>query len=129
MKRIKSKSDKRIIVEGTINDKKAYFLLDTGASVGLLNSKDKNKYKLNLGISYRGTLVGAGGDIKNVKHCNDFVNIEYTKIPQFLVTNIESIVDSINRETGIRILGIIGLPQMKIGGLGIDANSMEVIIE
>lgn len=129
MKRIKSKSDKRVIVEGTINNEKAYFLLDTGASVGLLNSKDKKKYKLNLGIDYRGTLIGAGGNIKSVKHCNDFVNIEHINIPQFLVTNIESIVDSINKETGIRILGIIGLPQMQICGIGIDANSMEIIVE
>lgn len=129
MKRIKSISDKRVIVEGTINNKKAYFLLDTGASVGLLNSKSKKEYNLNLGIEYRGTLIGAGGKLKNVKHCNDFVSIEHTKVPQFLVTNIDSIVDSINKETGVKILGIISLPQMKICGLGIDANSMEIIIE
>ena len=44
MGRIKSKSEKRLIVEGQVNGKLAYFLLDSGASVGLIDKSKKKKY-------------------------------------------------------------------------------------
>ena len=127
--RIKSESEKRLIVEGQVNGKSAYFLIDTGASVGLIDKEKKKKYGLKEGFRYHGTLIGAGGEIKDVKHCDTFVELEGKTIPQFLLADISNVVKSIKRETDIEILGIISLPQMKIVGLGIDANDMEIIIE
>lgn len=129
MERIKSKSDKRIIVEVLINGKKAYFLIDTGASVGLIDKNQKKKYDLAIGKKFNGSLVGAGGEIDDVRYCNTLINFSGKIISQFLVSDIDSVVKSIKRETGIEILGIIGLSQMKLAGLGIDANSNEIIIE
>lgn len=129
MEHIKSKSDKRLIVEVLINDKKAYFLIDTGASVGLIDKNQKKKYDLAIGKKFNGSLVGAGGEIDDVRYCNTFINFSGKIISQFLVSDIDSVVKSIKRETGIEILGIIGLSQMKLVGLGIDANSNEIIIE
>lgn len=129
MERIKSKSDKRLIIEGIVNDKQAFFLIDTGASVGMYDNSQRKEYDLEKGMRYNGTLIGAGGEMRGVRVCNTFANIKGKKIPQFLLADIESIVDSIKRETGIKILGIIGLPQMKWAGLGVDANSNEIIIE
>lgn len=129
MKRIKSISDKRLIIEAKVNDKKAYFLVDTGASLALMDYSQRKKYDLVVGKSYHGTIVGAGGEIRNVKYCNTFVNLEDRVIPQFLLADIEGVVESIKRETGVKILGIISLPQMKMCGLGIDANDMEIIVE
>lgn len=129
MERIKSKSDKRLIVEVLINDKKAYFLIDTGASVGLIDKNQKKKYDLAIGKKFNGSLVGAGGEIDDVRYCNTLINFSGKIISQFLISDIDSVVKSIKRETGIEILGIIGLPQMKLVGLGIDANSNEIIIE
>jgi len=37
--------------------------------------------------------------------------------------------NSIERETGIEILGIIGLSQMKITSMQVDANDNMIIIE
>lgn len=127
--RIKSKAEKRLIVEGQVNGKSAYFLIDTGASVGLIDKEKKKKYGLKEGFRYHGTLIGAGGEMKDVKHCDTFVELEGKTIPQFLLADISNVVKSIKRETDIEILGIISLPQMKFAGICIDANDMEIIIE
>lgn len=129
MGKIKSKSEKRLIVECTVNNKSVYFLLDSGASVGLIDNSQRKEYDLIKGRQYNGTLVGAGGEMSNVRHCDTFVNFADKTIPQFLLADISGVVDSIKRETGIEILGIISLPQMKMIGLNIDANSNEVWLE
>lgn len=129
MDRIKSKSEKRLIVEVKVNDKAAYMLIDTGASVGFMDSKQRKDYGLIVGKDYPGTVVGAGGEIYNIKYCNTIVTFENKTIPQFLLADLSNVVKSIKKETGLEILGIISLSQMKIAGLGIDANDNEIIIE
>jgi hypothetical protein len=122
-------SEKRLIVEGKVNGKDAYFLIDTGASVGMIDYGKRYDYDLKVGRRYGGTLIGAGGEMRNVKHCDTFVEFENKIIPQFLLTDISGVVESIERETGFEILGIISLPQMKMANLSIDCNDNEIIIE
>lgn len=129
MRRIESLSEKRLIIEVEVNGKKANLLVDTGAAVGIYDDSQKKKYGLEYGRRYSGTIVGAGGELKDVKVCNTFADFLNVKIPQFLLADISNVVKSIKKETGIEILGIISLPQMKMCGLGIDANDMEIIIE
>ena len=129
MKRITSESEKRLIVQGTVNGKIAYFLVDTGASTGLVDYGKRYDYDLKVGRRYGGTLIGAGGEMRNVKHCDTFVNLEDKVVPQFLLADISEVVKSINQETGIEILGIISLPQMKMCGISLDCNDNEIIIE
>lgn len=129
MDRIKSKSEKRLIIEGKVNGKSAYFLLDSGASVGLMDEDKRKEYGLVRGRSFNGSLVGAGGEMRNVRHCDTFVEFQGKQIPQFLLADISGVVSSIKRETGIEILGIISLPQMGMIGLNMDINSSEVWLE
>lgn len=129
MERIKSLSSKRLIASATLNGKEARFLIDTGATVGLIDRDAVKEYGLAVGKPYPGTLVGAGGELRGVKHCNTFALMGGKSIPQFLIADISQVVRSIRKETGIRIAGIIGLPQMKIAGIQIDANDNEIIIE
>lgn len=129
MKRIKSISDKRLIIEAKVNNKDAFFLIDTGATVGLIDESKIKGYNLAKGRAYNGTLVGAGGEMRNVKHCDTFVEFEGKKISQFLLADIKGVVESIKRETRIEILGIISLPQMSFIGMNIDINSSEVWLE
>lgn len=129
MRRIKSISEKRLIVEGRVNNKTAQFLIDTGACVGLIDEDKVKEYGLLRGKRYRGKLVGVGGEMDNIRHCDTFVHIEDRVLPQFLLADISDVVKSINRETGIEIIGIISLPQMKMVGLNIDANSNEFWFE
>lgn len=129
MKRIKSLSDKRLIIEAEVNDKPAYFLLDSGASVALIDKDRKKEYGLKEGRRFEGTIIGAGGEMRNVRHCDTFVHFGGKVIPQFLLADISGVVRSIKKETGIEILGIISLPQMSMIGLNLDINSSEVWLE
>lgn len=129
MQQIKSKSDKRLIIEGIVNGKAANFLIDTGASVGLIDDTKVKEYNLNVGKRFNGTLVGAGGEMRNIRYCNTFVNVGGKDIAQFLIADISGVVKSIKRETGIEILGIISLPQMKMMGMNVDSNDNLIIIE
>lgn len=129
MDRIKSESNKRLIIKVKVNDKDAHMLIDTGASVGFMDSKQRKDYGLIVGKDFQGSLVGAGGTIHNVKHCKSMAEFQGKVIPQFLLADISDIVKSIKRETGIEILGIVSLKQMAIIGLNIDVNSNEVWLE
>jgi len=129
MKRIKSISDKRLSVEGKVNGKAANFLIDTGASVALMDYDQRKDYDLVVGRRYSGTIIGAGGEMCNVRHCDTFVHIENKVIPQFLLADISGVVESVKRETGIEILGIISLPQMKMANIALDCNDNEIILE
>lgn len=129
MYRIKSKSNKRLIIEVEVNGKEANMLIDTGASVGFMDIKQRKDYGLIPGKDFQGSLVGAGGAIHNVKHCKSMAEFEGKLIPQFLLADISDIVKSVKRETGIEILGIVSLKQMAIIGLNIDVNSNEVWLE
>lgn len=129
MERVKSKSDKRLIIEGQVNGKAAYFLVDTGASVAIMDDNQRRDYDLVEGREFPSKVLGVGGEMKDVHFCNTLVDFHGKMIPQFLLGDISGVVKSIMRETGLKILGIISLPQMRICGLGIDANDNEIIIE
>lgn len=129
MKQFKSLSDKRLIIEAEVNGKKGFFLIDTGASVGLIAEDKVKKFDIVRGRKYPGSLVGAGGEMEDVYYCNTLVRFGGKDIPQFLITDISGVRNSIERETGIEILGIIGLSQMKITSMQVDANDNMITIE
>lgn len=129
MERVKSKSSKRLIIEGQVNGKDAYFLIDTGASVAILDDNQSRRYGLEKGRKFPSPVVGAGGEMKDVYYCTTMVDYFGKKIPQFLMADLKHVVKSVENETGLKILGIVSLPQMRIAGLGIDANDNEIIIE
>lgn len=124
----KSLSDSRLIIEATLNGKVARFLLDTGATVGLLSDSVVRKYRLMQGKKFPRSLVGAGGEF-TAHYCLTFAYIDSKPITQFLIADIDNVVRSIREETGIEIAGIISLPQMKQAGIQIDANDNLILIE
>ena len=129
MKQFKSLSDKRLIIEAEVNGKKGFFLIDTGASVGLIAEDKVKKFDIVRGRKYPGSLVGAGGEMEDVYYCNTLVRFGGKDIPQFLITDISGVRNSIERETGIEILGIIGLSQMKITSMQVEKNKNMIIKE
>lgn len=120
MLEFKSKSDKRLIVEGIINGRKAMMLVDTGATVGLLSEGIKKPYKLKM-RKHSITLAGAGGTFK-AEHCETPLLLGRTMIHQFYVADISDVISSIKRQTGIEIQGIISLPQCKVAEMEIDTD-------
>lgn len=129
MKRVKSETDKRLIVEVKVNGKSAYMLIDTGASAGMIDVNQADEFDVVVGNKYCGSIVGAGGEMQDVRHTHTMAEFEGKKIPQFLLADISNIVRSIKRETGIKILGIISLKQMQVIGLNIDTSRFEFWLE
>lgn len=129
MKRVKSETDKRLIVEVKINGKSAYMLIDTGASAGMIDVNQADDFDVVIGNKYCGSIVGAGGEMQDVRYTHTMVEFEGKKIPQFLIADISNVVRSIKRETGIKILGIISLKQMQVIGLNIDTSRFEFWVE
>lgn len=129
MKRVKSETEKRLIVEVKVNGKSAYMLIDTGASAGMIDVNQADDFDVVVGNKYCGSIVGAGGEMQDVRHTHTMAEFEGKKIPQFLLADISNIVRSIKRETGIKILGIISLKQMQVIGLNIDTSRFEVWVE
>lgn len=125
---MKSLSNKRLIINGKVNGKDWPFLLDTGASIALIDKDMIKKAKLIKGKSYNGTIVGAGGELKDLHYCNSFVEFPNDKkVAQFILADISHVKDSIYRETGIEILGIISLPQMKFLNIQLDLANENVL--
>ena len=61
---MESLSKKRLIINATVNGYEAPFLVDTGATVGLIDRNRINEFRINQGPKYNGTLVGAGGKLR-----------------------------------------------------------------
>ncbi len=116
-------SEKRPIIECTINGKSANFLLDSGASVAFIDREFVGEYRIEQGKKYHGAIVGAGGMMGGVRYCNTFVRLPNNKeIAQFMLADISAVRASIRKETNIEIVGIISWPQMKFAGITINTN-------
>lgn len=122
-----SKTTKRIIVEARVNDKVISLLVDTGASVGLIDENQIKKMGISKGREFPSYLVGASGQM-DAWHCYQLVEIGGNQVGQFLIADIEGVVESIEKETGVKISGILSLPQMAMIGATIDTENKKLII-
>lgn len=129
MVKVKSLSEKRLIVEGLVNGKKAYFLLDTGASVGMYDENKAKRYGLSRGRAFNGKLVGGGGAMETSYMSNTPASIHERMVSQFVLGDLSGIVESIRQQTGKEIIGIISLPQMKMAHISLDLDDNEIIFE
>ena len=121
---VKSLTDKRLVVAVKINGKAANMLVDTGASMSLLDDKRKDEYGYARRSKLSGTLTGVGGEKSDVWHVKDIdVKLHGLPVYQFLMTDLSGVAGSIRKETGIDIAGIIGLPQIKDLEMKIDADN------
>lgn len=121
MIQLASESDKRLIVGGKLNGRDAHFLIDTGATAGLIHKGCAKEYKLSVNRHRSVQMVGAGGKFRAFVCDTPFV-LQGRSIYQFLVADIASVVESIRKQTGIEIQGILSLPQCKTVALEIDTD-------
>lgn len=111
------------IIESKIGGQSAYFLLDTGANIAMLDSNQISKYGLEILDVNIDNILGAGGLVQNVKKCKTPITILGKQLDNFMVTNLRNICNSIERQTGIQILGIISYPQMQFLGITLNLNN------
>ena len=114
----------RLLIPVKVNGKSVYFLIDTGASIALVDITKQKDLKFKLGTKLQGTIVGAGGEAGDVYHVKDMdVDFNGHKIYQFVATNIDGIKKSIKAATDYEIFGIISLKQMQDLNMVIDTTS------
>ena len=63
-------SSSRPIIKGKVGNKDAYFLLDTGTNLALIDSTQTDKYNLEKGIEFSGNIIGTGGLGTKAYYCN-----------------------------------------------------------
>ena len=118
---LKSKTDKRIIVEARVNDKVINLLVDTGATIGLIDKNQIKKLGISKGREFPSYLVGASGRM-DAWYCYQLVEIGGKEVGQFLIADIGDVVESIESETNVTISGILSLPQLAMLGAKLDAK-------
>lgn len=122
-------SESRPLVEVEINGRPAVMLVDTGSSTGLIDINQMDEYGFSLMAKTDMIIISIGE-----KQCESYrvrdlwVRLEGIDIYQFLATDISLIAESIHKETGYRISGIIGYKQIRNTKIKIDAcNNMITI--
>lgn len=122
-------SDTRPLVEVDINGRPAVMLVDTGSSTGLIDINQMDEYGFSLMAKTDMIIISIGE-----KQCESYrvrdlwVRLEGIAIYQFLATDISLIAESIYKETGYRISGIIGYDQIKNAEIKIDASNNLITI-
>ena len=122
-------SDTRPLVEVEINGRPAVMLIDTGSSTGLIDINQMDEYGFSLMAKTDMVIISIGE-----KRCESYrirdlwVRLEGIAIYQFLATDISLVVESIYKETGYRISGIIGYDQIKNAEIKIDASNNQIKI-
>lgn len=121
---VKSVSSDRLIIEVNINNKKGYMLVDTGASVGLIDIDSIDEYHFDLGKQLDTVISGVSGESQSKVYYTKNLNVDIQGIPvhQLVATDIFSVKHSIKQNTDITICGILGLTQIKMTEMKIAAD-------
>lgn len=109
---LKSLSSTRLIFKffSTSLNKNLVFLIDTGANVGIISDRVKGVGSTNHKI----TILDASGSNIECPVTDLRVAIITRTATQFVKMDISSIIDSIEKETKVRIDGIISLTQLRM---------------
>lgn len=106
------------IVKATLNGKTAYFLLDTGSDINIVNSWDAKKYdfavhKINYGNQESiATVNGMERDFGYAYNIHLIIGGRHISCG-FVSMDISIITKSVRKKTGVSIAGIIGSDTMK----------------
>jgi predicted aspartyl protease len=116
------------VVEGRINGKVAYFIVDTGASCSILNESVAKQYGFKTMVVNDEHLMGLNGTAK-IKMAYDYsIALSSLKIKGliFRTRKIDELVDVIKNNESISIAGIIGSDVLKKYQMGIDFRTNKI---
>lgn len=116
------------IIEAVINNVTVNLLIDTGASVNIINSESVYKFK---GAKMYGekNLVTVGSNTRANSLRNVDATVKGRKVSEFISLDLTSLQSSIQAETRIEIDGIIGVNGIKQLGMIIDLSRGIVTIK
>ena len=118
----------RPLIEVTVNGKKCAMLIDTGSSINILCTSKLIRYGVDgkQVKNYAKTISG----VRNIYTINDIdVNIKGNILTSFYSVDIEASCKSMEAETGIEVVGILGTPAIKELGMIIDLSGGIVTIK
>jgi hypothetical protein len=116
------------VVEGKINGKTAYFIVDTGASCSILNESVSKHFGFKTMIMVDEHLMGLNGTAK-IKTAYDYsINLGPLTIKSLLfrTRKIDELVDVIKNNERVSIAGIIGSDVLKKYQMGIDYRTNRI---
>ena len=115
------------IVEGQLNGKKTYFLIDTGAGLTTLDKNQSKPYSFSVGER---SVMEVGGFTNSIGTVNEAIGVKSIRINGIEIfeggvyaTDMDQLVTHIEDCTRKRISGIIGVPVLKRHKLVIDLSS------
>ena len=116
------------IIDAVVNGVTVNMLIDTGASVNIINSESVYKFK---GAKMYGekNLVTVGSNTRANSLRNIDATVKGRKVSEFISLDLTSLQSSIQSETRLEIDGIIGVNGIKQLGMIIDLKRGIVTIK
>ena len=116
------------VIEGKINGKRAYFIVDSGASVSVLDIAQDDYYNFN-SMPIDEEAAGYGGVVKFYQVIAVRVAVGPSIVrTQFRSQDLSSIVELIRQHEGVRISGILGSDVWKDLDALIDYKNRSIAI-
>ena len=109
----------RPLMEVFINGKKCAMLIDTGSAINILGTSKLSRYGVdkNLAKNYTKTISG----VRDVYTINKIdVAVKGRAVSLFYSVNIDAVCKSMEAETGIEVVGILGTPAIRQLGMIIN---------
>ncbi len=118
------------IIEVKLNGKTAYFILDSGSDISLLNNKELTKYAFSLKNRATKDIKGISGERKAVY---EVLGLHLQAADQllettFYATDLSPLVGALLNSTQILISGIIGMDLMRAYGFEIDYRNKKLYL-
>jgi hypothetical protein len=114
------------IVDGELNGKKTYFLLDTGAGLTTLDKNQSKSYSFTVSNYLTMEVGGFTNDVGTVHRAYDVKSIRISSVevlePVIYSSDLGNLVEFIEKCTRKKISGIIGMPVLKRHELVIDLS-------
>ncbi len=119
------------VIEGKLNGKKAFFILDTGASLSVLDEKQSKEYGFSTTDLDSDTHIsGYGGNTSMKEAVSENVNVGGVDFNgNYYSQDISNIVNVIRANEGVKISGIIGCDILKTKGAIIDLSENTIYLK
>lgn len=119
------------VIEGKINGKRAYFIVDTGASCSILNESVAKHFGFASEMSLNEQLMGLSGAARIKTAYSYSIEIGPLRIRNiiFRTRKIDELVDAIENTEKITIAGIIGADVLKKYQMGIDFGNNKITFQ
>ena len=106
----------RPLMEVFVNGKKCAMLIDTGSAINILCTSKLNRYGVdkNLAKNYTKTISGVS-EVYTINKID--VSVKGRAVSLFYSVDIDAVCKSMEAETGIEVVGILGTPAIRQLGM------------